>query len=74
MKVIGEIQKNKREKIIVSTNEYQGFKYVDLRVHYEDEVSGEYKRTKKGVALSSKVIPEIVELIVKGAEDLEGIE
>ena len=40
MKVIGEIQKNKREKIIVSTNEYQGFKYVDLRVHYEDEVSG----------------------------------
>ena len=47
MKVIGEIQKNKREKIIVSTNEYKGFKYVDLRVHYEDEVSGEYKPTKK---------------------------
>ena len=74
MKVIGEIQKNKREKIIVSTNEYQGFKYVDLRVHYEDEASGEYNPTKKGVALSSKVIPEIVELIVKGAEDLQGIE
>ena len=40
MKVIGEIQKNKREKIIVSTNEYQGFKYVDLRVHYEYDASG----------------------------------
>ena len=74
MKVIGEVQKNKREKIIVSINEYQGFKYVDLRIHYEDEVSGDYKPTKKGVALSSKVIPEIVELIVKGAEDLQGIE
>ena len=74
MKVIGEVQKNKREKIIVSINEYQGFKYVDLRIHYEDEDSGEYKPTKKGVALSSKVIPEIVELIVKGAEDLQGIE
>ena len=54
MKVIGEIQKNKREKIIVSTNEYQGFKYVDLRVHYEDEVSGEYKPTKKGVDCPQK--------------------
>jgi len=74
MKVIGEVQKNKREKIIVSTNEYQGFKYVDLRIHYEDKVSGDYKPTQKGVALSSKVIPEIVELIVKGAEDLQGIE
>ena len=74
MKVIGEVQKNKREKIIVSVNEYQGFKYVDLRIHYEDEVSGDYKPTKKGVALSSKVIPEVVELIVKGAEDLQGIE
>ena len=65
MNIIGEIQKNQKEKIIVGTNEFKGHKYIDLRVHYEDEVSGEYKPTKKGVALSSKVIPEIVELIVK---------
>ena len=49
MNIIGEIQKNQKEKIIVSTNEYQGHKYVDLRVHYEDEASGEYKPTKKGI-------------------------
>jgi len=70
MNVIGEVKKNSKEKIIVSTNEYKGHKFVDLRVHYEDETSGEYKPTKKGISLSSKVIPDIVELIVSGAETL----
>ena len=63
MNIIGEIQKNQKEKIIVSTNEYQGYKFVDLRVHYEDETSGEYKPTKKGIALSPKIIDEVIELI-----------
>jgi hypothetical protein len=70
MNIIGEIQKNQKEKIIVSTNEYQGHKYVDLRVHFEDETSGEYRPSKKGVALSLKVIPDVVEMIVKAAEKL----
>ena len=63
MNVIGEIQKNQKEKIIVSTNEYQGYKFVDLRVHYEDENTGEYKPTKKGIALSPKIVDEVIELI-----------
>ena len=63
MEIIKEIQKNQKEKIIISTNEYQGYKFVDLRVHYEDETSGEYKPTKKGIALSPKVIDKVIELI-----------
>ena len=70
MNIIGEIQKNQKEKIIVSTNEYKGHKFVDLRVHYEDEISGEYKPTKKGISLSSKVIPEIIELLSSGLEQI----
>ena len=70
MNIIGEIQKNQKEKIIVSTNEYQGHKYVDLRVHYEDETSGEYKPTKKGLAVSSKNIDGVIELLNKAKENL----
>jgi hypothetical protein len=70
MNIIGEIQKNQKEKIIVSTNEYQGHKYVDLRVHYEDETSGEYKPTKKGIAINGKVGPQIIEFIMEGLEKL----
>ena len=60
MNIIGEIQKNQKEKIIVSTNEYQGHKFIDLRVHYEDETSGEYKPTKKGIAVNHKIVDEVV--------------
>tara|TARA_Y100000034_G_C6764003_1_gene340488 strand:- start:89 stop:301 length:213 start_codon:yes stop_codon:yes gene_type:complete len=70
MNIIGEIQKNQKEKIIVSTNEYQGHKYVDLRVHYEDETSGEYKPTKKGIAINPKILPEVVEMIIEAGEKI----
>jgi len=70
MEVITEIQKNQKEKIIVSTNEYKGFKYVDLRIHFLDESKGMYIPSKKGVALSAKVIPEILTAIQQGFETI----
>ena len=73
MNIIGEIQKNQKEKIIISTNEYKGHKYVDLRVHYEDETSGDYKPTKKGIAVNPKILPEVVEMMVQAAESLQGV-
>ena len=60
-----------KEKIIISTNEYKGHKYVDLRVHFEDERSGDYKPSKKGVALSAKVLPEIMEAVLEGYEAIK---
>tara|TARA_Y100001963_G_C6587362_1_gene356343 strand:+ start:239 stop:451 length:213 start_codon:yes stop_codon:yes gene_type:complete len=70
MNIIGEIQKNQKEKIIVSTNEYKGHKYVDLRVHYEDETSGEYKPTKKGIAVNPKILDEVVGMMLKAKENI----
>mgnify|MGYP003964485663 FL=1 len=69
MEIIGEIQKNQKEKIIVSVNEFKGHRYVDLRIHFEGD-DGEYVPTKKGIAISSKIVEEVVELIVQGAESL----
>ena len=70
MNIIGEIQKNQKEKLIVSTNEYKGNRYVDLRVHYEDETSGEYKPTKKGIAINPKILPSVVEMIIEAGENI----
>ena len=69
--VIGEIQKNQREKIIASVNEFKGNTFVDLRVYYEDETAGEYKPTKKGIAINPKILPQVVELIIQGGEQLQ---
>ena len=71
MNIIGEIQKNQKEKIIVSTNEYKGHKYIDLRVHYEDETSGDYKPSKKGIAVNPKILSQVVELMIEAAENLQ---
>ena len=71
MDIITEIQKNQKEKIIISTNEYKGHKYVDLRVHYEDESSKEYRPSKKGIAFSAKVIPQIIEAVMDGYENIK---
>ena len=68
MNIIGEIQKNKKEKIIISTNEFKGNKYVDLRVHYEEEGSGEYKPTKKGISLMPDKVPGVIEGILKAMD------
>ena len=53
MNIIGEIQKNSKEKIIISINEYEGHKYIDLRVYYEDNNTLDWKPTKKGISFSS---------------------
>ena len=71
MNIIGEIQKNQKEKIISSTNEYKGHKYIDLRVHYEDETSGDYKPSKKGIAVNPKILSQVVELMIEAAENLQ---
>tara|TARA_R110000824_G_scaffold266063_3_gene455042 strand:+ start:5160 stop:5375 length:216 start_codon:yes stop_codon:yes gene_type:complete len=70
MEVLGEIKKNSKEKFIVSINEYEGHKYIDVRVYYQDR-EGEYKPTKKGIALSPKVVKEVMELVIVGAEKLQ---
>jgi hypothetical protein len=68
-KIIGEIQKNSREKIIASINDFKGNTFVDLRVHYEDD-SGEYKPTKKGLAVSEKNIDGVIKLLNNSKQEL----
>jgi len=40
-----EIQKNRRETIRISESEYEGHKFIDLRIWYDD--NGEMKPKKK---------------------------
>ena len=63
MNIIGEVVKNSKEKIVISINEYEGHKYIDLRVYYEDNNTLDWKPTKKGIALSKKNIKEIIKYL-----------
>ena len=61
-----EIQKNSREVIRISESEYEGHKFVDLRVWYND--NGEMEPTKKGISFNPSKAKEVVEGILSVVE------
>ena len=61
-----EIQKNSREVIRISESEYEGHKFVDLRVWYND--NGEMKPTKKGISFNPSKAKDVVEGILTVVE------
>jgi len=62
-----EIQKNSREVIRIEESEYEGHKFVDCRIYYDD--NGEYRPTKKGISFSHKIAQEVVEAIIETMEE-----
>lgn len=70
LSTIAEVEKNSRERIRISIEEYRGHKFIDCRVHYEDS-QGEWKPTKKGIALNADTIDEVIEALQKGSNALE---
>ena len=68
--LVCEVKKNMKERIRVSTEEYHDRKFVDCRVYFEDE-AGEWRPTKKGIALNSDCINEVIEALRKASEKLE---
>lgn len=67
--LIGEIQKNSTEKIRVSTESYKGYDFIDVRVYYEDD-TGEWKPTKKGIAISKDNLEPLIKLLNEGKKKL----
>jgi hypothetical protein len=70
--IIKEIQKNTNNKIKISVQEYKGKWFLDLRNYLLTE-NGEIP-TKKGIALHSESIADVIEGLLKGAEELKKIE
>ena len=56
--LIAELAKNARERVRVALTEYNGHRLVDLRVFYEDRLSGEW-RPGKGLAIRRELMPEL---------------
>ena len=48
--IIGEIERGETEVLRISTEEYKGRKYIDVRIYFEND-DGEWKPTKKGITV-----------------------
>jgi hypothetical protein len=71
--LVHSFMKNALEEVRVSVSTYKGKKYVDLRVYYQDD-NGEYKPSKKGIAISPELLPELENAIGKLKEIIESHE
>jgi hypothetical protein len=68
---IAEIEKNQKERIRISIEEYRGHKFVDCRVYWQDE-QGDWKPSKKGIALNDECIDPVIEALQKASKAMEG--
>ena len=69
--IISEIQKNMKEVVRISVEEYKGHKFVDCRVYWQDE-AGDWKPSKKGIALNDECLDGVIEGLQKASKALEG--
>ena len=66
--IIAQVKKNSREVIRISEKEYEGYKFIDVRIYYMDKNSGEYKPTKKGISIMPNNVEDIINGILKAME------
>ena len=62
--LIAQFEKNATEVVRVSLTEFRGRKLIDLRVYYTDD-DGEYRPTRKGIAISVDGYPEFRNAIAR---------
>lgn len=67
--IISEIEKNTKEKIRVSIEEFKGHMFVDCRVYFVDD-TGTWRPTKKGIALNSECIEDVINALQQASGKL----
>ena len=70
----GEVRKNKTAKVVVTTNEYRGHKFVDLRVFFTNDGDAEnatYMPTRKGLTIKPEMTKELIEHLLKATKQIE---
>ncbi len=69
-KLIGEAERNNKEKIKVSIEEYKGHTFVDCRIYWDD--NGTWRPSKKGITFNGECIDEVITMLQRASRALEG--
>ena len=68
--LITQIKKNSSEVYRIYEKEYEGYKFIDVRIYYMDRKTGDWKPTKKGISLMPNNVPDVIEGILKAMEQM----
>ena len=66
--IVGRVDKNKREQVVVSKCERQGKEYLDVRIHAKLSTNDEIIPTSKGFSVEKSIGKEILTLMQEGLE------
>lgn len=67
--VIALLDKNRREKLRIALDQYQGVDLIDIRVAVQlTESSGIWTPTKKGVSFQPHMLPDVIRALTRAAE------
>ncbi|MDA2937165.1 transcriptional coactivator p15/PC4 family protein [Acidobacteria bacterium AH-259-A15] len=69
--VVYEFEKNGLEIVRCSLTQFKGHQLLDVRVFYQDD-EGEWRPTRKGIALSTDLVDQLVEGVKQLQEALRG--
>ena len=66
--IITQIKKNTNEVYRISEKEYEGYRFIDVRIYYQDRKTQEWKPTTKGISIMPNNAEEIINGILKAME------
>ena len=66
--IITQIKKNSNEVYRISEKEYEGYRFIDVRIYYQDRKTQEWKPTTKGISIMPNNAEEIINGILKALE------
>jgi hypothetical protein len=62
--ILAMLDKNRREKLRIALDNYQGVDLIDIRVAVQiTETSGVWSPTKKGVSFQPHMLPDVIEAL-----------
>jgi hypothetical protein len=68
--VVAKFEKNSREEVWVSVDDFRGRKIINMRVHYRSE-TGQWLPGKQGIALSVDRYRDLAEAVLQLGEKLK---
>lgn len=69
--IIDEFEKNAMEVVRTVLSDFQGNKYLNIRVWYKPDDGGPPRPTRKGIALHVEQLPELKRAVLKAEKALE---
>ena len=68
--LITQIKKNSNEVYRIYEKEYEGYRFIDVRIYYQDRKTQEWKPTTKGISIMPNNAGQIIEGILKAMEQM----